>query len=373
VPWPQCNRCGVSREVRGRTYKKGWSYGSCTFSIGCLSRGDKTVTTISESIDLSGFVVGNTYDKEEIARFGQVTAPATPRAGGWGTGILPFKNVVLLLVTLDNEEDASYEDYFERDELHWQSQNRHSQKSPFIKSLAGGKADVRLFARVLRKIKGRTQPFVYCGRLAWSHIEGGNYPVSCRFKLLDLPVNPSEEFQSLLDWEPQLPLDELGQAIVLGRIEAAKSLAAVDSLKDARELIQRAVAVRRGQKTFRKKLLKAYGGRCAVTGTTVAAILEAAHIVPYKGAHTHRTDNGLLLRSDIHTLFDLGLLWVSQERTVQLAEELGTGEYGSFHGSVILQAAGAQDQPLLEHLAYHERTSSEMRSANAQKKLVTKV
>jgi hypothetical protein len=79
--------------------------------------------------------------------------------------------------------------------------------------------------------------------------------------------------------------------------------------RDGRQRINQLVAIRQGQPAFRKKLMTAYR-RCAVTGCTIEQVLEAAHISPYRGDHTNHVTNGLLLRADVHTLFDLGLLKV---------------------------------------------------------------
>ena len=68
------------------------------------------------------------------------------------------------------------------------------------------------------------------------------------------------------------------------------------------------IHLRQGQAAFRKSLMRAYGGQCAVTATSTKEVLEAAHILPYRGTQTHRVDNGLLLRADIYTLFDRRLL-----------------------------------------------------------------
>lgn len=85
---------------------------------------------------------------------------------------------------------------------------------------------------------------------------------------------------------------------------------------DARDKVMRSIAVRRGQPKFRKTLLEAYGGACAVTGSTTTAVLEAAHIIAYKGPQTNHVRNGILLRADIHTLFDLGLLEIHPDSLV---------------------------------------------------------
>lgn len=63
---------------------------------------------------------------------------------------------------------------------------------------------------------------------------------------------------------------------------------------------------RLGQGSFRVLVTETYERRCAVTGEKVLPVLEAAHIHPVAADGVHRIDNGLLLRSDLHTLFDKG-------------------------------------------------------------------
>lgn len=82
---------------------------------------------------------------------------------------------------------------------------------------------------------------------------------------------------------------------------------------DRRAIIQRQIRERRGQQGFRNDLRKRYGDRCLVTGCAVLDVLEAAHIRPYRGEEDHHVENGLILRSDVHTLFDLNLLGIDPE------------------------------------------------------------
>jgi putative restriction endonuclease len=84
------------------------------------------------------------------------------------------------------------------------------------------------------------------------------------------------------------------------------------NIRDARDRINRSIAVRRGQQAFRAKLIAAYDRKCVVTGCDVEDLLEAAHIQPYRGSHTNHIQNGLLLRSDIHTLFDCRMIAIDQ-------------------------------------------------------------
>jgi len=86
---------------------------------------------------------------------------------------------------------------------------------------------------------------------------------------------------------------------------------------DERERIERQIRARRGQKAFRDALRARYGDRCVVTGCGLLAIVEAAHISPYLGPKDNAPDNGLLLRADIHTLYDLDLVAI-EPSTLQI-------------------------------------------------------
>lgn len=98
------------------------------------------------------------------------------------------------------------------------------------------------------------------------------------------------------------------------------------------ELQQRAIKVRRGQKKFRDALLAAYSQSCAISGCTIVELLEAAHIRPHAEKPNYSVTNGLLLRADLHTLFDLGLLAVDARLQVRLAPALLSSEYKNLEG-----------------------------------------
>jgi hypothetical protein len=106
---------------------------------------------------------------------------------------------------------------------------------------------------------------------------------------------------------------------------------------DRRQVVQRQIRARRGQQQFRDALRKRYGNRCLVTGSEVLAVLEAAHIKPYRGEYDNHPENGLLLRADIHTLFDLDLLGIEPEQLhVKLHPKLVKDkEYRSLAGKTL--------------------------------------
>jgi predicted restriction endonuclease len=98
-----------------------------------------------------------------------------------------------------------------------------------------------------------------------------------------------------------------------------------DNLEDARRRVLASIARRQGQPEFRQTLLKVYRGRCAFSGTRVEGVLEAAHILGYQGPKTNHPANGLLLRSDLHTLFDLRLIAVDTDSMTLLLSPLLKG------------------------------------------------
>ncbi|MCA9067894.1 MAG: HNH endonuclease [Planctomycetaceae bacterium] len=99
-----------------------------------------------------------------------------------------------------------------------------------------------------------------------------------------------------------------------------------------RQLRKTQVFDRGGQGNFREELLLAYDGRCAVTKCSIADVLEAAHILQVAQRGADSIPNGLLLRSDIHLLFDRDLLKIHPETLiVHIVEKLRDTEYGRFH------------------------------------------
>jgi hypothetical protein len=90
---------------------------------------------------------------------------------------------------------------------------------------------------------------------------------------------------------------------------------------------------RRGAPKFRRALMRLYDGKCAITGDEPAEVLEAAHIEPHAVSGRNSLDNGLLLRSDIHALFDDHLLWIEPDSlTVSIALKLRSTTYAGLEG-----------------------------------------
>lgn len=119
------------------------------------------------------------------------------------------------------------------------------------------------------------------------------------------------------------------------------------------------VRARLGQGAFKVLVTEAYHRRCAVSGERTLPVLEAAHIKPYSLEGPHRTDNGLLLRKDLHTLFDRGYMTVNEDLQIEVSkrikEDYGNGrDYYAFHGRKLIEMPdNAVDRPSTEFIRWH--------------------
>lgn len=109
-------------------------------------------------------------------------------------------------------------------------------------------------------------------------------------------------------------------------------------IKTALIEIRKSIQKRQGQKQFRDELIKVYRCRCAITGCKVTGVLEAAHVKPYHISKENHPKNGILLRADLHTLFDLNLIVIHpQTKKIEVKEPLQDSGYQILDG-IILRA-----------------------------------
>jgi HNH endonuclease len=118
------------------------------------------------------------------------------------------------------------------------------------------------------------------------------------------------------------------------------------------------VRPRLGQGAFRIVVTDAYNRRCAITGERTLPALEAAHIRPYAEGGPHEPSNGLLMRRDIHALFDAGYVTVTPELHFEVSrrikEEFENGRhYYALHGQAIAKAALPDWRPDRAALSWH--------------------
>ncbi|MGX9120377.1 HNH endonuclease [Mesorhizobium sp. BHbsci] len=118
------------------------------------------------------------------------------------------------------------------------------------------------------------------------------------------------------------------------------------------------VKPRLGQGAFRVVVTDAYERRCAVSGERTLPILDAAHIRSYADGGIHEASNGVLLRTDIHKLFDLGYVTIDEKRRFvvsgRLKADFDNGKhYYDLHGDALRDPRGPTALPSPAALQWH--------------------
>lgn len=128
-----------------------------------------------------------------------------------------------------------------------------------------------------------------------------------------------------------------------------------------RRRVLREISLRRGQAQFRERLIRRYGLRCQISGYDFAAAVEAAHIRPYAACEDNGVGNGLLLRSDLHTLFDLGFIGIDPATLrITFNPACLCAAYASYDGTVLYvsHTTGPSRKALAEHWEFFQRCMS---------------
>ena len=150
--------------------------------------------------------------------------------------------------------------------------------------------------------------------------EDTHYQYNKQFTLGDAIVNYEDEFKKYLE---ELSSIKGINVRMKGNSENeflknSKFDGNISTIEDTLEFVKR----RRGQPKFRQTLIEVFDKKCAATGCSVIGLLEAAHIVPHKDLVNYEPSNGLLLRTDIHTLFDLGMLKIKPDGKIEIEDTL---------------------------------------------------
>lgn len=129
-----------------------------------------------------------------------------------------------------------------------------------------------------------------------------------------------------------------------------------DSAKAARRQMFEILIRRRGHPRFRNALLEAYERKCAITNFDAADALDAAYIIPFRGRFTNHPSNGLLLRADIHTIFDLGKIAIdTRSMTVVVSDELRETNYRLLAGRPLRFPTQPRHRPSTDALDVHRK------------------
>jgi putative restriction endonuclease len=198
---------------------------------------------------------------------------------------------------------------------------------------------------------------------------GPNDPIGCILLrdpfFFDEPLwipSPPDFAKSIVQgksYDTETPMGRHLWSEVTARLQAVSAPAEI-AAEEAPRIYGDPVLVRPrlGQGTFRVLVTDNYRRRCAVTGEKALPVLDAAHIRPVAEGGQHRLDNGLLLRTDVHRLFDTGYVTVTPDGRFlvsrRLKDDFDNGEpYMPFHGQRIWMPGDPVSQPNREALEWH--------------------
>lgn len=146
-----------------------------------------------------------------------------------------------------------------------------------------------------------------------------------------------------------------GRHYVFGPDEIAETiLDALPSDEDERTRVLAKIVRRKRQAEFRQQLLQAYDGRCAISQFDIAPTLQAAHICSYLGPRSQMVTNGLLLRADLHILFDRMLISVDPgDMRIRISKQLENSCYAELERRPLVLPADRELRPSECRLSAH--------------------
>ena len=255
--------------------------------------------------------VGNKYSKKQLSELLEEKTLSSVREG-----VYSCKNSksYFLFVDLEKVEKVSrfhFNDFFEEDFFHWDSQTPQHINTPKIQNVVNEELTTYLFVRISQKIKSITQPFVFCGRLRYlEHDKNTSKPVHIIFQSIDFEeFTENEELKSIYRWKPSFIGKSSNSNISKkGQISNQR----LNNFKKPNKTERKGLITSRvGQGYYRQQIIEKWGGRCPITGINIQSILIASHIVPWSESSDHErldVENGILLSPSYDALFDKHLI-----------------------------------------------------------------
>lgn len=273
----------------------------------------------------SSIEFGKKYSKSELSEMLKEPSLKLIREG-----IYHCKNAndTLLFVDLEKEgkEDRfHFDDFYEEDFFHWDSQTTQHIESPKIKEIIEGKRVTHLFARLKQKEKGKTQPFIYCGKLEYVEYEPGtSKPVHIIFKNVDYDdFTANQDLIEIYSWRPgKIGKTSKSKISKKGVISKERKVQYKKPNTTERTGL---VTSRVGQGYYRQQLIEKWNGTCPVTKCNLTSILIASHIVSWSQSTDDEkldVDNGILLSPNLDALFDKHLISFDDEGKILLSESI---------------------------------------------------
>jgi putative restriction endonuclease len=192
-----------------------------------------------------------------------------------------------------------------------------------------------------------------------------DFVIGCRILTQPFFFDEKDWIQVPASWSPNIvrfkgySTDEDDGRRLWDAVQVA-TVGAMTSAGDAQERYGEPSLIRPrlGQGAFRVLVTDSYQRRCAISGERTLPALDAAHIRPYSEGGLHEASNGILMRRDIHSLFDAGYVTITPDLAFEVSrrirEEFENGRhYYAFHGQSICKPDDPTKLPDRSALAWH--------------------
>ena len=269
--------------------------------------------------------VGEKYSKKNLAELLNQPNLAKVREG---IARCENSSATLFFVDLEKlgkEQRFHFNDFFQEDFFHWDSQTTQHINTPTIQQIVKGDLTPHLFVRVVQKIKNVTQPFIYCGRLVFdTYEEGTSKPIHMLFQNIDYDdYTNNDDLIDIYLWKPSRVGRETQSKInrqgVISPTRARK-------YKKPDETERKGLVTSRvGQGYYRQQIIEQWEGKCPVSGVTITPLLIASHIVPWSQSNDEEkldVNNGILLSPNVDALFDKHLISFENDGSILISDKV---------------------------------------------------
>ena len=280
---------------------------------------DKTTEMSFEKL-----VVGDLYSKSDLSEIFENPTIRIIREGIYNLN----QNETFFFVDLEKkgkEDRFHFDDFFEEDYFHWDSQTTQHINTPKIQEIVKGVRIPHLFVRVLPKIKTVTQPFVYCGRLNYIEYEKEtSKPVHIIFQNIDYQEDTiNENLVEVYSWKPsKIGMTTKSKISKKGVVSEQRKRNYKRPNQTERNGL---ITSRVGQGYYRQQIRNKWDDKCPITGSRLIEVLISSHIVPWSQCNDEErldVENGILLSPNVDSLFDKHLISFSDEGQMLISHKI---------------------------------------------------
>jgi hypothetical protein len=301
-------------------------------------------------------VFGNPYSKKDLSVIFDEKGLLSSREGIYSSNTLNSYLFFVDLVKEGKEDRFHFNDYFDGDVFHWDSQTTQHINTPRIQKIINKELPILLFTRIYPKIKSQTQPFIFCGRLEYiEHDENTSKPIHIVYQSLDYDeTTKNQSLVEIYNWKPEM----IGKSSTNNVYLVKKSLSRPKSEQKKPNYTERKglVTSRVGQGWYRQEILKKWNNKCSITGCSITEILISSHIKGWSECNEDERldpDNGILLSPNIDSLFDKHLISFDDDGSILISDKVSKEnlEILGISNSIKLEV----DNGMKKYLQHHRR------------------